>query len=130
MTGWTADDVIEAARAVRVYLSQLVPDPMAVDARLAALLGLETPGWEAEMEILDVLRSTEDLRAWTAAFMTGRAPPQISATRTAGVDIRVSSPVSFERFVCPSGDFSWYRFLPGERAPPCPTHSLPLQRAP
>jgi hypothetical protein len=127
MSDWSHEDWLDAARAIRPYLSTLARDHAARDKELARLLGAAKSGIDVELELIDALTRPE-LRAWTQAFLSGRRPPEIARTRF-GIELTPAQFVDTEKWVCPHGDFDWYRFTPDERIPHCPTHDAKLVMA-
>jgi len=129
MTDWSHEDMLGAARAIRPYLTALVDDYEPRDAEIAGLLHKAGAGIEVELELVDALTATDALRQWTEQFLKAQRPPQVTPTRSI-VDLALSGPVDVERWICPHGDFDWFRFAPGERVRPCPTHGISLVLAP
>jgi hypothetical protein len=126
VTEWSLDDVLAAARAIRPHLSSLVENHKDVDRRIAEMLERANTQADVELDLVDALTETEVLRRWTAEFLKLRCPPQVSRTRMGIAVLQLSGPVAFERYACPRGDYDWYRFSPGDRVPPCPTHRVLL----
>jgi hypothetical protein len=127
--------VLEAARAIRPYLTDLVgPTEAAVlDRQIADLLHDLTNTTETAAQLRTLLHRQEDtgwfLDRVLADWPHYRPPYQQSAQhrdlpRPAG-DI---SHVEADRYVCPEGDYVWYRPEVGTRIPKCPDHHLPLTR--
>jgi len=129
MSTWSREEMLAAARAIRPYLEALSEDHQARDAELAAILQEASAGSDVDLQLVDALTATAALRRWTEEFVRAQRPPQVTRTR-AGIELTMSGPVDFERWVCPHGDFDWFRFAPDERVRPCPTHRVALVRPP
>jgi hypothetical protein len=115
-------DIFEAARSIRRYLPQLVPqDAGAVDAELAAILCQgETEG--RDVVLLEIFALQPAMREWAAGFL------RVGRDVTRGFSLPPGDPgfIAAERYTCPEGDYSWYRSSVGEVVPPCPTHNVGL----
>lgn len=138
------DGIIEAGRAIRPYLQELVGSKVApeLDGRIAALLSAagadEVPG-----SLRALLGEREETAAFLEAVLADAPqfrPPQVRRADARGWALRDMT-VGFEapagdiqpvghaaRFVCPHGDFAWYRPALGTPLPPCPTHGPGLIR--
>jgi hypothetical protein len=131
MTG--NERILEAARAARAYLPELIPDDHAeVDRELAALLRDVDRDPGAVDRILAVFEDHVELKEWTAAFMERGYPEDVAEEIERydgelpgrGIDLPGT------KFVCPQGDYAWYRRMVGQAVPEeCPTHHVPLRRA-
>lgn len=120
-------DILEAARSIRPYLSELIGTPTAdmLDQQLAELLAQATIGQSVDNLILELLASQETTREWLALFLQDKQQPE---------HLRNFSPLPGQRsivnaakFVCPQGDYIWSRPRVGIEPPLCPTHHLPLE---
>ncbi len=129
------EQILEAARAIRPYLAELVgPDADRVDEELAALLARSRDGEHGEVEglILDCLMRNPATHDWAARFLIHQRPAD------AGTGQRGYDPLGGEgelvaalRFACPEGgDTVWYRRSVGQKPPICTTHGLTLQPTP
>lgn len=128
--------ILEAARAVRPYLSELVgPGAGELDGRIAALLNEGASG----TAVPDALRQLLDADAATRIFLEdvlGDAPDY--RPPAVQFDIRrtgyqkppgAMNPVlHLGKYVCPGGDWVWYRLSATAAVPPCPTHGPGLKR--
>jgi hypothetical protein len=115
------DPVVEAARAARPYLADLLgEDAHAFDDELAALLNEPVPSPE-DIEALVVRRP--EIHAWIAALVGDPElrPPDV-CDRGPGELPGLGEPVAAPRYACQHGDFVWYRRTIGAEPPPCPTH--------
>jgi hypothetical protein len=126
------DAVIEAARAIRPYLPELVPgEAEAIDGELATLLASLPDDPAAPGKIEQRLLSPKPLLEWTATFLDGGEPPDVKELRTAveeryaGLPGHGDPPPLPRKYVCPSGDYVRYR-RGGEPLPPCPSDGLAL----
>jgi hypothetical protein len=122
-----AERILDAGRAIRPYLDDLVPDRAGeLDAELAAAL-LDDDAEATEARVLDLLTRDPTTAAWTVAF--------VAEGRPASAEIRSGyqplpghgSPTPAARFRCPFGDYLWYRRSAGLPVPLCPTHRAPLE---
>ena len=129
------EDVLEAARAIRPFLAQLVGDVAApeVDSYLADRLGAAAAGQRVSDEILGSLRAASATRRWWLDFLATGLPPEVTRyhdpTRSASIPGRgeIVSPL---RYQCPQGDYVWYRIGVTQGVPVCPTHDVRLEAAP
>ena len=126
--------VLEVARAIRPYLTELLgPNAEQVDGELAALLARSRGDDDDEVEglILDCLMRNRATHDWAARFLMERGPDQAAgAERGYSPLAGQGEPVRAPRFVCPKGDYVWYRHSVGQDPPTCPTHRLALQPSP
>jgi len=129
------EQILEAARAVRPYLAELVgPDADRVDGELAVLLARSRDGRDGEVEglILDCLMRNPATHDWAASFLIAQQPPDAGAgQRGYGSLGGEGEVVAALRFACPvGGDTVWYRRSVGQEPPICGTHRLALQPTP
>jgi hypothetical protein len=125
--------VLEAARAIRPYLTELVgSDANRVDTQIAALLGEAATGRDdIDVSILSLLREDQSTHAWAAAFLQAGLPPDVVAIRERSIGLPGRPEASpAPRYTCPEGDYVWYRRIVGDRVPSCPTHRITLQPSP
>jgi hypothetical protein len=126
--------IIDAAKAIRLYLPDLVVDSAdGLDSRLAELLGAAVPP-DLEQSIRELLSSQPETREWTAAFLELGEPPEVHAYPERGVlpeslpgslgDVR---PVRAKRFECPHRDMTFYRRYAGQSLPLCKTHHIAME---
>jgi hypothetical protein len=118
----TSDElVVEAARAIRPELPEIVPDGWeSVDDDLAACLAEEPTTAERVRTILSVRPETA---SWVVAFLTGEGGVTRGSLSLAdGSGELVQAP----RFACPNGDYVWYRRTRSRSVPLCRTHQLRL----
>ncbi|HVN04968.1 MAG TPA: hypothetical protein VMT86_11155 [Bryobacteraceae bacterium] len=120
-----AEKTREAARSIRPYLRQLVPDDAeSLDARIADLLN-NPPGLDDDLLLLEALCSCDATRTWMADFLQNGIPPSL----TRGFVGTVSEPVhvNIDKYACPFGDYNWYAVTVGDDIPVCPNHKTALQ---
>jgi hypothetical protein len=123
-----------AARAVRPYLADLVPDHAAtVDRELGAAL-LSSDPEEARLDrIYSVFKAHESLNDWIGQFLAqGSLPPEVAEIVTrAGYKPLAgdNQPYSGVLFVCPNGDYEFRVLRRGQAIKPCPTCGLRLVQA-
>jgi hypothetical protein len=122
-------DILEAARSIRPYLSELLPAAQAevIDKQLANLLAQANTRQPIDNLILELLAAQDATREWLSRFLQDKQQPE---------HLRSFSPlpgqgsiVNSAKFVCPQGDYIWYRPRVGIEPPLCPTHNLPLDPA-
>jgi hypothetical protein len=130
------DGVLEAARAIRPYLDDLVgPGPAKViDGRIAG----ELTGGAGRADTARALRALLEEQEDTAWFLSrvladrpGYRPPYQQPASRRGIVSPAGDPglVTADRYACPRGDYVWYRPEVGFPVPRCPTHRLPLVRS-
>lgn len=122
-------DILEAARSIRPYLSELVgePDATTLDQQLADLLTQTDTDLPIDNRILELLAAQDATRDWLAGFLQDKQQPD--ALRTWKPLLNSQSLVSAPKFVCPEGDYVWHRPRVGVEPPLCPTHQIPLEPA-
>lgn len=122
-------DILDAARSIRPYLSELVGEPAAttLDQRLADLLTQPDADLPIDNRILELLAAQDATRDWLAGFLQDKQQPD--ALRTWKPLPGNLSLVSAPKFVCPEGDYVWHRPRVGVEPPLCPTHQIPLKPA-
>ena len=134
----TGDDgVLEAGRAIRPYLSDLVPDQAEIfDTAIAEILN--TLGATDVSQLRAILNANEMTSEFLAEVLADRPeyrPPSLQPvnTRSGGYEPLAGNPqpvMHAGKFTCPSGDFVWYRHSVGAPIPICPTHNTHLMRSP
>jgi hypothetical protein len=130
------DGVMEAARAVRPYLSALLgPDEAAVvDRELAGVLSDES-GKTIRAERTQAILETRPDTAWFLRRVLEDGPlyrpPYEQPVVTRGIIQPAGDPglVVADRFACPRGDYVWYRPDVGTPVPECPDHHIALIRS-
>ena len=119
-------EVTDLARAIRPYLPNLLgSDAPKVDAKIGALLEEAETGREVDAELNELIDAFPATQAWAAEFrgapVPGRRPGRGFQPLPGD-----ATPVMATRFVCPQGDYVWYRRSVGMAVPSCPTHNIPL----
>lgn len=119
--------MLEAARAVRPHLAELLPAPEAdaIDSALAAVLNSGSAPGGMDDKIAEVLRRQSSVQEWAAAFTSELVAGPVAERGYSGLpgDPRPGEPV---RYACPRGDFVFYRRTPAIAVPDCLTHHIPL----
>ncbi len=125
--------VLEAARAIRPYLAELVGPAAAgvLDREIAELL--DEPA-DAAARLSTVLHRNEDT-GWFLDRVLADRPSYRPPYHQSVLPRDVPGPageigrIEAERYACPEGDYVWYRPDVGTRVPECPDHHLPLTRS-
>jgi hypothetical protein len=130
------NDILEAARAIRPYLADLLgPEGQdtaeAIDRDLAAGLVRAREGEDAEEDVAAVLADHPVTRNWAARFLELGYPPSLAPLSERAIGTGYAPPpgsgvVSAARFSCPEGDYVWFQRTVGTTPPACPTHSVAL----
>ena len=130
MLGAVATDALDAARAIRSYLPELLgaPDASSTDARLAELLHAAQDGRPVTDAVVAVLAERPETRNWTAQFLERGSPPDVVGPERGVPGGPPVAVLPAPRFVCPSGDFAWWQRAAGIQPPNCPSHDQPLVR--
>ena len=112
------EEVLECARSIRPFLPELLgTEAEPFDRQLAELLAQANPGQQVDDQILELLKSHAKTRQWAAEFLS---PKEV----TRGFDRLPGNmgSVSAQKYVCPQGDYVWYRRSVGIPIPICPSH--------
>jgi hypothetical protein len=127
------EEVLEAARAVRPYLADLLgqPDAEQIDGAIGDLLRRSASA-NVDRQLLELFDSRADLRDWVAVFWEYGLPPDFAVYRERSLPPPgdpAPLPVP-ERFVCPV-DGNYVRFVRAafEDAGTCPDHHVSLVRS-
>lgn len=130
------DGVLEAARAIRPYLRDLIGPTAAgiTDQRI----GAELTGSADRAVMVSRLRALLEEQPDTAWFL-GRVladkplyrPPYHQQAPLRRMVSPAGDPglVRADRYLCPRGDYAWYQPEVGAPVPECPAHHLPLARS-
>ena len=118
---FTPEQVLECARTIRSFLPELLPVDRveSMDRQLASLLAQAKAGETVGASILEELKSHPATRDWAAEFLS----PQIMTKGPGDSQLpgRIDT-IAAPRYVCPEGDYVWYRRSVGMAIPSCPTH--------
>lgn len=127
-----SQDILEAARTIRLFLSELLSaeEAQIMDAQLAELLN--QPNQEKiENLILEILCSYDSTREWINQFLESNSPLSIIEKSYQPTLSPYPYMVSgLIKYACPQGDYIWYQRQVGEPIPNCPTHHIPLEKSP
>jgi hypothetical protein len=128
------ESLLDAARTVRPYLAELLPDEQErrrLDERIAALLSAANNGQEVTAALEEALSSPGIVRMWVADVRRDplRRPPDLRPGRRGGTYTPMPGDIGdidAPKYRCPEGDYIWYRRHVGRQIPRCPTHGLGL----
>jgi hypothetical protein len=124
------NDIVEAGRAIRPYLKELIPeDAEAVDQELAKYVDEpQTTGASSAKAILAILRKREPTRTWLAKMLATSESREFPTSVTRSFEPPPGRPdaVSARKYVCPQGDMVWYRMSAGSPIPKCTKHGVTL----
>ena len=124
---YDAKDILKGARTIRSHLTELLEASQAaeMDENLAELLAEFETGSKVDSQILKLIAKHEATRTWMAAFLEHHLPPQLA--RFYSPPPGNTGPIpGVMRYVCPEGDYHWFRHRVGEPIPQCPIHQLDL----
>jgi hypothetical protein len=134
--GTVDDGVVEAARAIRPYLDDLIGPRAAasLDRQLADQLASPAASAEQVRRLRKLLDAHADTRWFLTEALIDRPhfrPPyqQPHYLRRTGGPLGDPAPVDAPRYACPQGDYVWYRPDVGSAIPRCPTHHITLARS-
>jgi hypothetical protein len=123
--------VLEAARAIRPFLRGLVDSPAvaaSLDQRLADELADTTDLPASAGRLRDVLDADEDTRWFLQQVLLDAPrfrPPYVQSQRLRALPPATPAgdpaPVRADRYVCPHGDYTWYRPDVATPVPGCQT---------
>ena len=122
-------DILDAACSIRPYLSELLTATQAeaLDQQIADLLAQANTGQQVDNLILELLANQDATREWLSKFLQDKQQPEHLRSWSPLPGQR--SMVNAAKFVCPQGDYTWYRPRVGIEPPLCPTHNVPLNQA-
>ncbi len=131
-------DILEAARAIRPHLSELVgTEAAAIDQQLTALIARAEAGEAIDQTtwaIMELLRERDATRERFQQLLTGELSPLESFGLKGGFAQLAGSQsvVHANRFVCEVAGCSevWHRPKAGIAPPSCSKHQKPLVPAP
>ena len=126
---YESSDILEAACSIRPYLSELLEDVKAkeIDQQIVNLLAQASTGQSVHNLILELLSSQDATRERLSEFLQDKQQPEHQRTFSS---LPGHTPfVDAAKFICPLGDYTWYRPRVGIEPPHCPTHDQPLDPA-
>jgi hypothetical protein len=130
------DGVLEAARAIRPYLSDLLgpAKAVAIDRQIADALTVGSAGTTAADQVRMILERDGDTTWFLQRVLDDKPlyrPPYYQPVITRGITAPAGDPgfVAADRYACPQGDYVWYRPDVGTSVPQCPDHDILLVRA-
>lgn len=117
--------ILVAASAIRPRLYALLgADAGPVDELLRSYLEQARSGEKVGNLILDLMAQNEATREWIDEYLTEVGWEE---------NVRAYRPLPggphnppMQRFICPDGDFQWFRRSVGEQIPTCPFHDKQL----
>lgn len=124
---YTSEDVLEAARVIRLYLPDLLEaEAETVDRALADLLTKAESGEAIDNQILKLLAERAPTREWTRQFLIDKMPPPV--TRSYDSLAGSVSVIHANTCVCevPGCPRIWYKPKAGMEPPLCQEHQIPL----
>ena len=127
-------DVLQAAKAIRPYLAELLerPDANAMGDRLELALNASTDTAAQQAEIRRVLSVAEPTREWLRLYLEEQKPVAeiLSIIRTYHPLPGKAGVVASPRYRCPvaSCHQMWYRREVGTEVPNCPIHGVQMVR--
>ena len=131
------DGVIEAARAIRPYLTRLVDEPAVagnLDRRIAEQLAGQADQAATASRLRALLEEHEDTAWFLTRVLTDKPhhrPPYQQPSSRRDIVSPAGDPglIEADRYACPAGDYVWYRPDIGAPIPDCPDHRIPLVRS-
>lgn len=120
---FTPEKVLACARTIRAFLPELLHAEMAqqMDGQLATLLAQAQAGASVTAEILDVLKSQPDVQRWAGEFLSPTSVPKGVGEPYSPLPGWIGA-IAAPCYICPKGDFVWYRRSVGTPIPKCPSH--------
>lgn len=114
----TPQKILEAARQIRPELPNLLHSDQITDfdQKLAQLLAQAKLGKATDSEILTLLKSNDRTYDWIVNFLSVERVSK--GPSLPGHPGSVSAP----KYVCPEGDYVWFRRTNDSPIPRCPTH--------
>lgn len=124
-------EILEAARSIRPYLSELLnsQEAQTFDLKLAQLLA-QSPQNPKDVSkyILKKLASDPKTQKWIKDFLKTKLPPEIKKSYQPPLSPKPLSISGVVKYACPFGDYIWYQRQVGEPIPNCPTHEVLLEQ--
>lgn len=130
------DGILEAARAIRPYLNDLVSPAAAgsLDRRIADQLTSLADRAASADHLRVILEEQEDTAWFMSRVLSDKPlyrPPYHQPVYKRDVVSPAGDPgfIEADRYACPRGDFVWYRPDVGTPVPDCLTHHAALTRS-
>jgi hypothetical protein len=98
-----------------------------MDRKIASLLERGESGEDIDADLTELINATPATRAWADAYLD-RPVQERRSQRSFQPLPGDATPIMAQRYVCPEGDYVWYRLSVGTQIPRCPTHNLRLIR--
>ena len=130
----SSPDVLQAAKAIRPYLADLLelPDANTMSDRLELALNAVTDTATQQAEISRVLSLAEPTREWLRLYLEEQKPAAeiLAIIRTYHPLPGKAGVVTSPRYRCPvaSCNQTWYRREVGAEVPNCPIHGIQMVR--
>jgi hypothetical protein len=121
-------DILEAARAIRPHLPELVSNDEASEltARLDQLLDQAAAGEDVQVQVLILLGERAATREWARRLLD--VPPRLRHYQALPGHGQLAA---VPRYACPDGcPRYWYRFSRADEVPLCEKHKVPLEPSP
>ena len=124
-------EILEAARSIRPYLSELLnsQEAQTFDLELAELIAqAQQNPKDVTKYILKKLSSDPKTQKWTKEFLKTKLPPEIEKTYQPPLSPKPLPISGVVKYACLYGDYIWYQRQVGEPIPNCPTHKVLLEQ--
>ncbi|MDJ0705221.1 MAG: hypothetical protein QNJ46_18205 [Leptolyngbyaceae cyanobacterium MO_188.B28] len=128
------DKLLNAAHAIRPYLSELLNAPIAqkVSEQLENFLAVSGSGQDVNSQILTVLTEYSPTREWLRLYIEENYPVEaiLKVMRTYAPLPDNAHAVESPRYLCPvaSCHQTWYRSDRNQPIPNCPIHDVQMVR--
>jgi hypothetical protein len=122
------EEIVSCARAVRPVLKDLLGEAWpVVDGALVVLITRADNSEPVADQILELLAEREPTRLWAHNFLGAELLSE--ATRTYKPVPGHGEPIPARRYLCPRGDYEWYRRSAAQPVPVCPHDGTALKPA-
>ena len=129
---YQTEDVLNAARAIRSHLSELL-DAQAeeVEQQLSELLEQADAGEDVEIEIFDLLGEHEPTRQWMQDALEGKKISGGEKSYSKPPGDSDTTPSGTQKYQCPEAECSqtWISHKARQAIPNCPNHNVQLIEA-
>lgn len=125
---YSAEDIFEAAHAIRPDLPELLATEVAVDLdqQLEKLLANDPSEPYVDTQIMDLLTQHDTTRNWLKLYLEKQYPPADILKMVKGYNPALGNPQPMpgQRYVCPEETCQqvWYRRSIEQDIPYCPDH--------